>query len=472
MLLNLGRVLHIAAAGALVLGLGAFNQIGAEARQAQAVPGTFVSEIVVSNKPGNPAATVSLTFMKSDGSLAMAAAQTFTVQSGASVATYVPNIAGLADGRYSVVVDSDQDVSAIANLTSLGPVTSTAYNGISSNDSGTKFYIPQTFKNYVNTYTSSLVVQNAGSAGATVRIGYLNQAGTEITNETRAIASGASSTFDQGSTSLPDGYIGSAVVTSDQPVAAIFLVSFASGGKNALSSGRGLKAGSGVVFLPSIFDDYHNFRTSVLVQNVGATATNVTVEYYDARNGVKLGEERTTSAIAPGTSRQFLQFDPGSRPAVVPVGLSAAAVVRATDAGGSVVAVGNITEKVQQYLEAYNGFPDTAATTKATCATIMKNYHGYNTSLSVQNADSAAVSLQINYTNADGSVAATDDVGSLAPGAVFSTYNPNKAALPNGFKGGAIVTATGGKIVALVNEQLGAGDQPGDVLFTYACSNV
>src|SRR4051794_2407922 len=104
MLLNLGRVLHIAAAGALVLGLGAFNQIGAQAREAAAVPGTFVSEIVVSNKPGNPAATVSLTFVKADGTTAMAQPQTFTVLSGASVATYVPNIPGLADGRYSVVV--------------------------------------------------------------------------------------------------------------------------------------------------------------------------------------------------------------------------------------------------------------------------------------------------------------------------------------------------------------------------------
>ena len=61
---------------------------------------------------------------------------------------------------------------------------------------------------------------------------------------------------------------------------------------------------------------------------------------------------------------------------------------------------------------------------------------------------------------------------SLAPGAVYATYNPNKADLPNGYKGGAVITSTGGKIVALVNEQLGAGDQPGDVLFTFACSNI
>src|SRR5262245_61370905 len=171
MLINLSRVLHIAAAGALVFGLSVLNQTGgAQAREAQATPGTFVSEIVVSNKPSNPAATVSLTFVKSDGTQAMTSPLTFTVQPGASVANYVPNIAGLADGRYSVVVDSDQDVSAIANLTSLGPVTSTAYNGIGSADSGTKFYMPQAFKNYVGIYTSSLVVQNATTGNATANI--------------------------------------------------------------------------------------------------------------------------------------------------------------------------------------------------------------------------------------------------------------------------------------------------------------
>src|SRR4051812_13276036 len=72
---NLSRFVHVAAAGALMLGLAAFDGLRAPdvlAREAAAIPGTFVSEVVISN-PGNVDANVSLTFVKADGTQAMAA---------------------------------------------------------------------------------------------------------------------------------------------------------------------------------------------------------------------------------------------------------------------------------------------------------------------------------------------------------------------------------------------------------------
>src|SRR5438874_1597174 len=70
MRLNLSKLLHVAAAGALILSVSAFDGFrgpdAALAREAQGVPGTFVSEVVVSN-PGTLAANVTLTFVKADG---------------------------------------------------------------------------------------------------------------------------------------------------------------------------------------------------------------------------------------------------------------------------------------------------------------------------------------------------------------------------------------------------------------------
>jgi hypothetical protein len=469
MRLNLSKFLHVAAAGALMLALSTFDGLrgpdAALAREAFAVPGTFVSEIVVSN-PGTTDASVTLTFVKSDGTAAMTAPVSLTVKAGSSVKTYVPNVQNLADGRYSVVVDSDKDVSAIVNLVSSSPSTSTSYNGIASSETGVSFNIASVYRNYFG-FSSSIVVQNAGTSTANVTITYKSQTGATVASETRTIFKDASVTVDQTSTSgMPDGFVGSAVVTSDQPVAAIVLIS-ASG---QLSSARGFKAGAPVLFMPVIYNQYFNFNTNVLVQNVGTTPTNVKIEYYNASNGAKIGEEQTTTPIAAGSSFTFFQFDTGRGNAIPRPGFNGAAVVRSLD-GGSIVAVANVQETKQNYLEAYNGFPAATATTKATCASILKNYFNYNTSLTVQNADTAATNLTLTFMNGAGQVVATRTVTGLQPGATFFDYNPNIAELPNGFAGAVVITSSGGKIAAIVNELLGAGDVSGDQLFTYACSN-
>jgi hypothetical protein len=468
MRLNLNKLLNVAAAGALILGVSAFDGFrgpdAALAREALAVPGTFVSEVVVSN-PGSAAASVTLTFVKSDGTQAMAAPVSLTVPAGSSRKTYVPNVPGLADGRYSVVIDSDQNVTAIANLVSSNPATSTSYNGIASGDTGTSFNIPSVYRNYFG-FSSSIVVQNAGSSTANVTLSYKNSAGATVASEQRSVPHDASVTVDQTSTTgLTDGFVGAAVVSSDQPVAAIFLISAA----NQLSSARGAKAGAPIVYLPVQYNQYFNFNTNVLVQNVGTTATTVKIEYFNAGNGSKIGEE-TSTPIAPGSSFTFFQFDTGRGNAVMRPGTNGAAVVRSLD-GGSVVAVANVQETRQNYLEAYNGFPAASATTKVSCASILKNYFNYNTSLTVQNADTVATNLNIAFIDGNGAVVAQETFANLQPGATYFNYNPNVAALPNGFAGAVVIQSSGAKIVGVVNELLGTGDQAGDQLFTYSCSN-
>jgi hypothetical protein len=468
MRLNLSKFLNVAAAGALILGLSAFDGFrgpdAALAREAMAIPGTFISEVVVSN-PGSADANVTLTFVKSDGTQAMAAPVSLVVKAGSSAKTFVPNIPGLADGRYSVVIDSDQNVTAIANLVSSNPATSTSYNGIASVDTGTSFNIPSVYRNYFG-FSSSIVVQNAGTSSANVTINYKNSAGATVASETRTIPHDASVTVDQTSTTgLADGFVGAAVVSSDQPVAAIFLISAA----GQLSSARGFKGGAPVLYLPVIYHQYFNFNTNVLVQNVGTAATTVKIEYYNASNGSKLGEE-TSTPIAAGSSYTFFQFDTGRGNAVPRPGFNGAAVVRSLD-GGSVVAVANVQETRQNYLEAYNGFPAASATTKVSCASILKNYFNYNTSLTVQNADSVATNLTLSFINSAGQVVSTKTFANLQPGATFFDYNPNNTDLPNGFAGAVVIQSSGAKIVAVVNELLGTGSEAGDQLFTYACAN-
>jgi hypothetical protein len=124
------------------------------------------------------------------------------------------------------------------------------------------------------------------------------------------------------------------------------------------------------------------------------------------------------------------------------------------------------------YIESYNGFSPAQATSKVTCASIMRNYVNYNTSLTIQNVDTAPVTLTVTYVNAQGQTVAFRSVSNLGPGGSTLLYSPSSTEnLPVGFLGAAIVQSSGGKIVGIVNELYGTGDQPGDVLFTYGCVN-
>src|SRR5262249_2529825 len=152
--------------------------------------------------------------------------------------------------------------------------TFTAYNGIAAAETGTTFYVPQAYKGYF-AYTSNVIVQNAGTGTATVTVTYKNPDGTSVTGatETQQVPAGASYTFDQAANAgLAANWSGSAVVTADQPVASMFLVSLDSAtlGKQ-LSSGRGAKAGAGRVYMPVVYDLYYTNYTSFLVQNVGSS---------------------------------------------------------------------------------------------------------------------------------------------------------------------------------------------------------
>ena len=473
MKINLKKLAHLAAAGVAVLAMSAAGGVDAatQARGAQAIPGTFASSIVVAN-PGTATANVSMQFVKADGTSALASPITFTVPAGSSVAQYVPGLAGLADGRYSVVLDSDQNITAVASLESLTPELKTAYNGISQTDVGTTFNVPQIFKSYVGIYTTALVVQNAGTATANVTVRYYRN-GAQVATESHTIPANASKTIDQASSSLPDNFSGSAVVSADQPLAVIFLTSTT---RNELSAGRGARSGATVVNAPALYNYYAGaYRTSLVVQNVDTTATNVTVRYFDKITQAQVGQVQTAT-IQPGSSASFLQFDPANPTgsgAPVPYGFIGSAVVTSTD-GKQIVAIGNMAWDQLNYFESYNGFAAASATARATCPTIMNNYYGWNTFLTIQNVGSSSATVTITYK--DGSTTVDTKTITLPANGVDGYYTPATNVPANGRVHSATVQgSTGSQIVAMVNQQKGGGPGQavltGDQLSVYSCAN-
>ncbi|MFN2297709.1 MAG: hypothetical protein ACK2UB_02595 [Anaerolineales bacterium] len=122
-------------------------------------------------------------------------------------------------GRGSVVIASDRPVGAIVQIQARGQTpTQGAYTGFLEGRS--VFYVPLVTRNRFTlsgTGNSQIIIQNADAVPVTVTVDFVPNAGT-TGSYTRTIADippGVSQYYDiSDETNLPDGWIGSAVVTA------------------------------------------------------------------------------------------------------------------------------------------------------------------------------------------------------------------------------------------------------------------
>jgi hypothetical protein len=419
-----------------------------------AAPGNWSSSITVQNQ-GSSDASVTVKFIDQSGAEVAAARQTSTIAAGGSKLWYVPNVPGLPSGQYSVVVESDQPVVAIGNLASTGPATGGSYDGVGSPSAGTSMFIPSAYKAYYG-YTSSITAQNTETAADVQATVTFKGGSVNYTTPAVTIKAGAAHTWDQADISqLPPGWVGSATVGSvGGNIASVFNVyTAASDAHPRYSITNGAASGATVSYLPVLYKGYYGFDTSFLVQNVDSATNAIRVTY---SNG-----SQETASLAPGESKLFYQPNNAN----LPRGFNGSAIVESTNAK-QLLAVVNIANLNTGRLSAYNGF--VTGTTSVSLPAIYKYYYGWVTSLTVQNIDTVPVNVDISYSNG-----ATEPRVSLQPGQSKLYFQPNTAGLPNGFSGSAVVTATGGKIVAVVNEEkqkndANSGDPgAGDWLMSY-----
>jgi len=161
---------------------------------------------------------------------------------------------------------------------------------------------------YASAWDTGLQVQNMGTYTTTVTVTYRRSNGpggpwTEIA----IIGPGRAHTFYQpANTDLPDNFLGSAVVTSEQNIVAIVNeVNYVTGAGMSYSCFSG---GTKNVSTPLLFKDYRNWDTGIQVQNIGADTTTVRVTYYRS-NGP--GGPWTESR-ALGAYESYTFYQPGN----------------------------------------------------------------------------------------------------------------------------------------------------------------
>jgi hypothetical protein len=290
-----------------------------------------------------------------------------------------------------------------------------------------------------------------------------------------------SSTVNCSTLSGSDGkFIGSATVTSNQPVVASLMqvgTTFP-----VLMGYNGFTGGSDDVRAPLIMANNSGFYTGIQVQNAGSAQTTVTVDY--SANTVASGKTLADDTFTLGIGESKTIIHNGPTP-------NNGGVNDFTDGlryiGGATITSNNgqaLVTIVNQFSAAgfgtaYEAFDASGATDSASAPLVMANNNTFYTGIQVQNVGTTSTNVTIDYqANTAGSFNPVDESFSLNPGE-SKTIIQNGPAASNGgannwgtnkYIGSAAISATsGGSVVAIVNEF--SQGFPGDQFYTYNAFN-
>lgn len=237
----------------------------------------------------------------------------------------------------------------------------------------------------IASYTSGFQVQNLDSGTANISMVFYNADGSTAASVPDTIAGGGSNTYFPLPSGVNSGFNGSAVISSDKPVAAIANVI---GDSTQGSSYSGFDSGSNSISLPLINKANYNIDTWFNVQNAGSSDVNVTVAYSGQPNC------NETGTIKPGAAKTFNQ----ATNTCLPVGYVGAGTVTTANASDSIVA--SALQVATSGLFAYNGF--STGSTNPVMPLISANVFGFHTGMQIQNQGSSSTNVTVTYRPAPG----------------------------------------------------------------------
>lgn len=329
-------------------------------------------------------------------------------------------------------------------------------------------------------------VQNLSSSQtANVQIAYYNQDGSLAqaasgmqNPQSLQIPAGQSQTVFGNTMAVATGFNGSAVVSSDQPVAAITnLLTTDSTGANAGNEAYdGVGAPSSPANVPLLqFNNGQNAQTNstLTIQNASTNATTVTVTLAAASSTYPsiTTKQSSYSLAASGSVSLSLSDLNGLASGQRWVG---SAVVSST--GNTPLAVEvNQSDAFHNELLAYDG---SGAGSSFVYAPLIETNHSktydYFTGFQVQNTNASAsetVYLYLNTIPSSCGAAGYVDTQSLNPGASYTWFPvPGTTSVPD-FLGSATACTPSGTLIGVVNEVTGASAQIQNQGSTYQAFN-
>jgi hypothetical protein len=416
-------------------------------------------------------ATISIDYYQADNGAA--GAGTIVLNVGDTIAanaskTYFPTMSGSFTG--SVVLSSDQPLAAVTNVQNSAKTAGAAY--VAKSVGSNSVALPLLMKNNGSVpYDTWFSVQNTSTSTANIAIDYSDcPANTNTT-----VLPGASKTFYQASEACHTAKVFSGNITSDQPLVVVVMEENSA----KMLAYTGFADGATDIVLPLINANNSGITTGVQIQNLGGSATNVTVSYTPSLAGAACTE---TQSIAANSSATFaLKAFSTSQAGLTTTCAGGAKFVGSGKVTGNstsqnLVAIVNQTKAL--YGEAYGAFDPASATGKLVMPLLMDRNGSnlYSTGFSIMNVGTTTAYVKCTLTNLPGGVSYSPS-GTLAPGAAL-TPNQNGSIGVNYVGSGTCLTYTSatfatpdpnGKIVGIVNE---LGRTTADRLLVYEAVNV
>jgi hypothetical protein len=304
----------------------------------------------------------------------------------------------------------------------------------------------------ITTYTSGFQVQNLNaSAVANITITFYNRSdGSQAGTQSATIPAGGSSTFFPLN-AVPSGFDGSAVISSDQPVAAI--VNLLGNSTQHAAAYGGLSSGATTVNIPLVQKNNYGINSFVNVQNAGSASASVTITY----PGTACTENAT---ILPGAAHRFDQ----STNSCLSDGPHAAQVTSSQPVVAAVIQTQSDNQYLNAAMLAYDGFASSGSTSPV-MPLISSGWYGSVTGIQIMNTGGSNTNVTVTYTPSAGFPGATCtetkqilagqsttfglSTGNLLPAACRTLQSGYTA-----FVGSARVTANSASqnLVAIVNQ--------------------
>lgn len=297
-------------------------------------------------------------------------------------------------------------------------------------------------------------IQNVGSSSTTVDITAYDSASSNTYLASKSVNPGASGTFLPADfAGMPDGFQGSAVVSSTEDIRAIVNVTNRQAGSYGVAGGlaaaqyQGMNSGDTELNFPLAKNDYFGKTTTFYIQNAGSSSATASVTFLFGGSSYN----HVTPSIGPG---QMVSVSPSdaSAPSGNVNGLGSMTVTSSEVLAGTVLEH-KTTENPATLLQATRGFTSDDADTTVFAPIIKNTFFNRFTGLQVQNTSGGAINITVTYQASSGCAGTyVDSANNVQPGASHTfVHLPGQTNLPTGCLASAKVVGTG-DVVAIVNE--------------------
>ena len=243
----------------------------------RAYSGDYNSALYVQNISTTNAAHLTMKYYDADGNLSCTKDETLAPLSSKDY--WLPDEPCLPSSwAGGVIVNADQNIVAVGRPHIGSEITS--YNGFPGGSQS--MFIPMLFnKSWGGSYNAAFYIQNVNeSNSADITIKYYNSNGTLncTVNDTLAPLA-AKGYWVPSQTCLPTGWVGGAVVSSNQEIVAVGRPHIG----NQITSYDGFAAGNSSASIPMLFKNmWGSYNSAFYLQNVDATnSASVTLRFYD-----------------------------------------------------------------------------------------------------------------------------------------------------------------------------------------------